>query len=331
MYLLRKKELKKALVLWYSMNLNYGDYLIFQTVKKHLELWGFSVEAMDVGLSYRAIAKNARACDVLWFAGGGIIERGIPDIIENFPDFHKRSKRIIYGVTGLSIGAFDYSEYREEIAYWIRNADFFYSRDSFTTLELNRISESDKVIDGVDVVFANDSFKRCSVKDDGRVGINLRELPYTDLSGEFRYIDWECSFKKTFSKCMVGIPDQHDCLKKMDIQFDTDYQPDSVTKLLQSVSFTVSMRFHVILVAAVMGKVSIPIVYCPKVSRLAEQLGIDELILGIHDYKKLGKIVARYLANENKYKTIMSNNVEELQQRARMMFQEVGCKLKGDI
>lgn len=331
MIFLNKKIQRKALVLWYSVEPNYGDYLILQTVKGYLESWGFLVDAMDVGLPYKIIAKRARNNDILWFAGGGIIERGIPEIILKFPAFLKKSKRIMYGVTGLSIGEFDYSVYNREITYWVKNAAFFYSRDTYTALYLNRISESERVIDGVDVVLANPNFDKCIIKDDGRVGINLRELPYIDLSGEFKFVEWKQMFQKLFPQNMVGVPDQHDCLNKIGIPYEAGYRPDEVTRLLQDVSFTVSMRFHVILVAAIMGKVSIPIVYCPKVSRLAEQLGIEELTLGVHDYKKLEVVVNRYLMNENKYKDIIADRVAGLRQRARKMFNEVECILEGDM
>lgn len=327
----REKKQKKALVLWYPVDLNYGDYLIFQTVKRYLEEWGYLVEGMDVGLSYKTIAKKARKKDILWFAGGGIIERGIPDIIRNFPDFHKKSKQIMYGVTGLSIGQFDYSAHNNAIKYWVKNASFFYSRDSYTAIELNRISESPRVIDGVDVVFGNCELSQFPIRNDGRVGINLRDLPYKDLSGEFEWSKWERMLKKTFPGNLVGIPDQHDCLKKMDIPFDVKYCPEKVTEILQDISFTVSMRFHVILVAAIMGKVSVPISYCPKVSRLAVQLGIDDLELGVHDYAKLEQVVNRYVSKEEEYKEVVSANVKELQQRAKKMFSEVEHILKGDI
>lgn len=330
MFLRNKKEKRRALVLWYSVDLNYGDYLIFQTVKGYLESWDFVVEAMDVGLSYKIIAKKARQCNILWFAGGGIIERGIPDIIQNFPDFYKKADQVRYGITGLSIGEFDYSAHKKEIACWVNNAAFFYSRDSYTALELNRMSESEKVIDGVDVVFANSDLNNCRVTDDGRVGINLRNLPYVDLSGEFAYAEWNQALNQVFSSNMVGIPDQLDCLNRLDVPVEGEYCPDKVTEILQNISFTVSMRFHVILVAAVMGKGSIPITYCPKVSRLAEQLGINGLALGVHDYTKLEQVVTQYLKNKNQYRATIADNVQALQQRAGQMFKEIEHILKGD-
>lgn len=321
---------KSALVLWYSVDLNYGDYLIFQTVKEYLEEWGYFIKDMDVGLPYEDIAKEAKKHDLLWFAGGGIIERGIPDIIKNFSRFHKKCQRVKYGVTGLSIGDFDYSDYYESLRYWVKNAAFFYSRDSYTASELNRISESNLVIDGVDVVFGNREIPKLPRKDGGRVGISLRDLPYKDLSGEFKWYDWGKRFKKVLLGPMIGIPDQYDCTKRIDIPFDADYTPEKVTELLQEISYTISMRFHVILVAAILGKVSIPIGYCPKVSRLARQLGLEDLELKVHDYEKLDQSINQYLTHENEYKINIQKNVNTMQQRAVKMFQEVENILKGE-
>lgn len=325
-----KRKIKSVLLLWYSIDLNYGDYLIYKTVKGYLKEWGVEVHDMDVGLPFWDIARRAKRSDFLWFIGGGIIERGIPNIIRNFRKFHWLSKKIKYGVTGLSIGEFDYSDKKKSLQYWVNNASFFYSRDTYTALELNRLAESDKVIDGVDVVFGNRELYSMAAGDNGLVGISLRELPYVDLSGEFKWKEWENELHRILGNDIVGVPDQHDYSKHIDIPVAADYKPENVTKLLQQISYTISMRYHVILVAAVMGKISIPIAYCPKVSRLAEQLGISDLELEIHDYKDLERVIVLYNTQKEKYKLIVQKNVNEMHNRAVKMFLEVKTIIKGE-
>lgn len=321
---------KKVLVLWYTYKENYGDVLIYSTVKSYLEKWGYTVDYMDVGLPYLQIAKQAKKYDFLWFAGGGIIERGVPDIIVNFPTFHKKAGKIPYGVTGLSIGIFHYDEYKSSISFWVEKSLFFYSRDEYTSNELNRISNSSKVISGVDVVFANTELATLKTINDSKVGISIRDLPYTDLSGSFHWNEWKKSLKESLGNKMIGIPDQHDCIRFLDIPFDSDYKPFKVTELLQSISYTVAMRYHVILVAAIMGKVSIPIGYCPKVSRLAEQLGIEELEIGVHDWEKVKSMVMKYHDDEESLKNAMNKNVLRMRNEALFMFHTVEQKIKGE-
>ena len=187
MNLLKRK--KKALVLWYTVDLNLGDFYIFETVKAYLLNWGYLVDDMDVGLPWKVLAKKAKKYDLLWFAGGGIIERGVPDVISNFYIFHKTSKFVNYGITGLSIGEFNYDRYKDSFSYWVNEAQFFYSRDKFTASTLNFYAQTSKVVESVDVVFAynNWSIKSSS---DNYIGVNFRDLPYIDLSGEFNWEKW---------------------------------------------------------------------------------------------------------------------------------------------
>ncbi len=231
------------------------------------------------------------------------------------------TKKISYGVTGLSIGNFDYSNYSNAFTYWIENANFFYARDNYTASQLNNISKSNKVISSVDVVFANQYLNSLSYNDDGRIGINIRELPYKDLTCEFQYK--KCEYEINKLKNVIIIPDQHDSFNKMKITSYKVYSPANVTDLLQQISYSIAMRYHVILVMGIFGKVSIPIAYCQKVKRLSEQLGINNLVLNIHDFDKLHYVIDHYIQNSDKYKTVIKNNVKQLRKRALLMFDEV--------
>jgi polysaccharide pyruvyl transferase WcaK-like protein len=71
------------------------------------------------------------------------------------------------------------------------------------------------------------------------------------------------------------------------------------------------------------GKVCIPIDYCPKVSRLASQLGISDLILHYNEANKLPDMINRYKANEEFYKNKVKENVIFLRKEANRMFELV--------
>ncbi len=314
---------KKVLILWYPVDENLGDYYLFNTVRKYAVTWGFDVQDMDVGAPYEGIAEAARKCDWLWFAGGGIIERGIPDIISNFPDFLIKSNHIKYGITGLSIGEFDYSSKSKEISNWVRNSSFFYTRDDYSADVLNSISKSDIVIPSADVVFAYDGLKKDYVNYKNEVGISFRPMPYTDLTGEIDWKLWNDSIQKNIAEKLIGIPDQFDVSRNFDFIYEWDYSPQNAVKVIEQIKFGIAMRYHVILIAARMGKVCIPIDYCPKVARLANQLGISELILHYNQADKLPQVVKHYLDNENSIKDTMSKKVEALEKRAQMMFDSI--------
>lgn len=321
-----KKRTQRALLLWYTVGENFGDYYIFQTVSSYLRTWGYDVQGIDVGLPWADIAKKAKNYDLLWFAGGGIIERGIPDVIRNFKKFHKRAKRIKYGVTGLSIGEFDYSMFSDSIAYWVYNAQFFYTRDDYSAKKLNRLADSDKVIPSADVVFACKFDKTC-LKSSGFVGVNLRNLPYIDLSGELDWEKWNQAISENVNA--IGIPDQYDFSDKVSFDVDKCYSPEKALAVILKSDFVIAMRFHVILVAARFGKVSIPICYCPKVERLVEQLGLSDLKLDVYDYELLPQMVCKVVQERDKYEKIIETNVNKLEKCVNEMFDNIKEILDG--
>ncbi len=320
MRIIKRLIKKKALVLWYTINSNLGDYYIFKTVKRYLEEWGYICIDMDVGLPYKQISKVAKKCDFLWFAGGGIIERGIPNIILQFENFHKDAKDIKYGVTGLSIGEFDYSDKKDSLKYWLENALFFYTRDKYSSNELNRLTDSKKAFSSVDVVFANGIEKQyINVKASYDVGINFRDVPYPDLTGDLNWDEWSKSING-LNKKIIGIPDQYNVSDLVHYNMASDYSPQKTIEVISKCDIIVAMRFHVVLFAAKLGKIPIPINYCPKVERLSEQLGIRELVLGIHDYKKLQEKISDVYEKKEQYLDIITKNVNSLENDIMILF-----------
>ena len=321
---------KKVLVLWYPIDCNLGDYYIYETVKSYLEEWGYICINIDVGLPYEQIAKVACKCDFLWFAGGGLIERWIPDIILQFEKFHKISKHIKYGITGLSIGEFDYSDNKPSLSYWINNALFFFTRDKYSADELNRIIEKNGAYSSADVVFASNAEKQyLNNKISYDIGINLRDIPYPDLTGDFDWNEWSKSIDS--DRRVIGIPDQYDFSNIVNFDIASEYSPQNALETISQCDIIVAMRFHVVLFAAKMGKIPIPINYCPKVGRLSEQLGIERLVLGIHDYHKLSEKINEAINNRDQYLNTITKNVYMLENDIKTVFESIGNCLKKEI
>jgi polysaccharide pyruvyl transferase WcaK-like protein len=166
--------MKKVLLLWYTINSNFGDVLIYETVKEALETSGMEVSYIDVGKPCREIFCEANKHDFLLFAGGGIIERYVPNVIRYFKEDYE-DLTVPYGIIGLSIGGFDYIKYKEQIGFWVQNAEFFYTRDEYSAEYLNRLSSTNKVVEGVDIVWANNQI----INNVGRMfkGSNVRDVP----------------------------------------------------------------------------------------------------------------------------------------------------------
>lgn len=332
MVLNKHQRKRKILILWYSINNNLGDYYLFNTVKNHAVKWGFDVDSMDVGMPYKEIAKVAKKCDWIWFAGGGIIERGVPDIIEHFPEFFKKIKKsTLYGVTGISLGEFNYESKANQLSLWVNKASFFYVRDDYSSSVLNGYSGNSKVISTSDVVLAYDGFWNCGSHISNNVGINFREMPYKDLTGGINCEAWYKSIKKSISNPIVIIPDQDSIIKQVDNKIDYEYTPQSAVASIASIDFGIAMRYHVILIAAMMGKVCIPIDYCPKVTRLAEQLGIGDIVLHYNEVEKVNGIIEMYNKNRDYYVETVNKNVIAMKEKTIKMFLEIESIMKECI
>ena len=312
------------LVLWYTSDENLGDFYIYQTVSRFAHRWGHSVCDMDVGSPYAEIAKRARHCDWLWFAGGGIIERGIPDIIRNFKKFYKRARHIEYGITGLSIGDFDYSDYAASLRFWVDNAHFFFTRDDYSASVLNDISSVKSVRASVDVVFAHDAFRLLETKKSSDIlGISFRTMPYPDLTGEIDLDSWNNAIQDAYSGPKRSIPDQLDVPYQFDFDTTRPYSPEEAVYVIKEMGFGLAMRYHVVLIAAILGKACIPITYCPKVSRLAEQIGLSELCIRFDEPEKLSAIVSYYLTHKEEINNQLERCISAMQTRAEEMFNYV--------
>ena len=322
---------KKILLLWYQQDDNFGDILLYNTTKEHLETLGYCVEAHEVGDSEIKIAKHANQCGFMIFAGGGIVEKFVPPVIQNIKQL-LCMLQVPYGVIGLGIGTFDYRRYAEMFSIWVNQAEFFFVRDTETRDYLNRVSNSIKVIFSGDVVFANRMFIRVACSGNG-TGLNLRDIPYTDIQGDF---NWNLLNKAiSEAKCNILIPDCNNQIVHLLGTFDNltdleNYKVLSPEKKIERVIWTiqkcsviVAMRFHVVLVAALYGIIPIPILYCPKVRYLAEQLGIMELAIELGDWEKIPEKVELAKRNKDRFLKELRRNIIILRRNVQDMYKSI--------
>lgn len=319
---------KMILLLWYQEGDNFGDVLLYSTTKEYLENVGYCVESHEVGDSEIKIAEHANQCSFMIFAGGGIIEKFVPRVIQNMNLF-LHMLRIPYGVIGLGIGSFDYRKYTEAFSCWVDHAAFFFVRDTKTQDYLNRVSNSSKVIYSGDVVFANKAIINRTQFGNG-TGLNLRDIPYTDIQGEF---DWKMINKVIAEvECNILIPDCNNQAAYLQRIFDNledledyealspEYKTARVVSAIQKCSIIVAMRFHVVLVAAILGVIPIPILYCPKVRYLSEQLGIMELAVELGEWEKIPEKVELAKRNKERYLKVLEGNIVLLRRNVQNMY-----------
>ena len=288
---------------------NFGDILIYETINKKLRDAGFKTEIVEVSqpLCQSKLIERANNCDFLYFAGGGIIERWAPEIITHFDSLHK-DIRVPYGVMGLGTGVFDYGKFSNSLKLFSENASFFYTRDK-ESIETFREAGAHKLpVAGVDVVFANDNLTKLKRTGNG-ITASFRNVPYTDVTGDLNWSMWTDALRKIGVQSLIR--DCHDAQKKLRIPINNG----DILEQISASDIIVAMRFHMIVAASMIGVLTIPINYCPKIKRLARQLGIENYCLELNDHDKLKPTLRHLKSNEKTVRKDIETKVIELKSR----------------
>ena len=325
--------MRKILLLWYREEDNFGDSLLADTSCEKLKKNGFDVEHHEIGDTYKNIVEHANRCDFLLFAGGGIIERYVPEIINKF-DRVAEQLNVKYGVIGLSIGDFNYDNYAESFRKWVDNASFFYSRDRYTAKILNAYAGKCIVKYSGDCVFGNQEITHEGKSETERkaIGINIRDMPYEDLTGRLNVKHIREIYRKKDSTLIMDSSDEllridaSEEIRKRLEEYSTKEKMGKVRQIITEIShckYIIAMRYHVILVASVLGLPAIPIAYCPKVERLSEELGIREIMIYPEEMGLLHQRVKEIDKNYSKYKITVECNVKKMQEKVERMYDDV--------
>lgn len=327
----RKLKKKKILLVWYTLEDNFGDTMIYLTEKKKLEEKNYIVEFMDVGETCHDIIRKANSCNFLLFAGGGIIERYVPNVIRHWEEDYSELQ-IPYGVIGLSIGDFDYSIYQSTFAAFLRYAQFFLTRDVDTANYFNSCINEKKAVYTADIVFYNDRIKYNPSSKEQIIGINLRDVPYPDVTGD---LDWKAWSALMHNKNMLLIPDFPDAMQHLvnskeeqgvvDFFFGLDKykKTDYIIGRIIQCNIVISMRYHISLTAAVNGVIPISIMYTPKVRRLVEQLGMESYSIELHEVAKVPQIIDYIKMNEANIRKELLIKVEGMQNKIKKSLHSV--------
>ena len=334
--------MKKILMLYHVDGYNFGDVLIYETANRIFTEKGFEVFFTAVGRPCNQLLQEANQYDFLLFPGGGLIERDIVNIIRHFKDDYHMLK-VPYGVMGLSVGEFEHEDYYDTLAEFVEHAEFFYTRDQFTADYFNRISGSHLARFSADTVFSFPEYRRFMNTEKNHLGINVRRLPYLDLTGDF---DWD-KINKLIHNCGINvlIPDSHHehinnklNTLKLTEEFEESYERgmayEKVQIILREIAkceIVVATRFHVALTTAMLGSIPIPITYCPKCVRLAEQLDIMELAVTVDEIDRIPEKI-KYAKDNKKYLLDKINhNVSKMKLKNEMMFSDVFDRLSKII
>lgn len=292
---------------------NFGDQLIYQTIEKKLRRQGFATETVEVSekLAASHLIERANNSDFLYFVGGGLIERWAPDSIRHFTAIYPHL-RVPHGVIGLSTGTFDYSDFNDSLKLFCDTASFFYTRDEDSIATFIKAGASKLPEVGVDVVFANDTLGRLR-RTGSDISANFRNIPYPDITGDLDWTGWGAALRHIGVKSLI--PDCSDAQRQLGLSVNQG----SILSQLAGCSIVVAMRFHIVLAAAMMGVLPIPVAYCPKVRRLAEQIGIGDYCLDIKDSDCLVAAVDRLKANERMLRADMAKRVAKMKLTANRL------------
>ena len=106
------------------------------------------------------------------------------------------------------------------------------------------------------------------------------------------------------------------------------------TICISKCDYILAMRFHVVLVAAMLGVPTIAIKYCPKVTQLVKQLGIEELSINAEEVYLFSEKKKYLDDNREKIEEKLKKNTDVMIKRAKEMYscviEEINNILKED-
>jgi len=324
--------MKKVLLLWYFEEDNFGDILLYRTTRNFLAEHNIITISYEVGQPCMDIFHEANKTDFLLFAGGGIIERGVPNVIRHFQEDYYLLQ-VPYGVIGLGVADWDYSKYKEEIGFWIDHSEFFFVRDDYSENRLFELVGKNKATCSTDCVFHNRDLLKYGNRIGFDVGINLRDLPFKERTGD---ID-DAVIRKIYEECNVSciIPDaseeqleklvgvdNSDLLIKYRLM-DRGEKVEAIINEIRGCQFLIAMRFHVILVSAVLGVLPIPIIYHEKVRSLVHSLGLDDLSVEINEFAKIPDKLILAKNNREAYLEKINEKVNHHREIADSMYSDI--------
>ncbi len=257
------------------------------------------------------LVERANTGSFLCFVGGGLIERWAPEIIANFARWQPRL-RVPYGVLGLGVGEFDYAPFHDSLRCFADHAAFFYTRDAESVGPFVRAGARRPPTVGADVVFAAE-FPRPEGAARGTVAANFRDVPYPDLTGDIEWKAWSAALRQVGVRFLIG-----DCSEAQRALGIPVNRLDAVDAIREA-GVVVAMRYHVALLTAVSGGIPLPICYCPKVTRLAHQLGVGDFRLALDDHARLAGVIDQALRSQAELRETIRVRVRLLAQVARAM------------
>jgi polysaccharide pyruvyl transferase WcaK-like protein len=316
----RNKRLVTLVV--YFEDQNFGDLFIYDTVNERLRQAGLETQTVEVSqsLEQSQLIVKANQSGFLMFVGGGLIERGAPEIIRDFCHVSPLLDSP-FGIVGLSAGEFDYRPMAPSFKALADRASFFYTRDA-ETVEVFKASGAHRLPqEGVDVVFASHRLA-CPAVEGRRFGGNFRNVPYPQITGDMDWSKWSEALKAAGVEFLIR--DTSPAQRQLSIPIDSRGELEALAECHK----VVAMRFHLVLAAAAMGVVPIPIGYCPKVKRLSRQLGLSDICLEMHQPERLGA-AAEYVDKKGpELRALMAGKVAQLRLRASEILEDAVERVK---
>jgi len=259
---------------------NIGDRAIGQSIKKQFSKQGYSVKKLPKYIEY----SNA---GIRVLGGGGVLH-------DWYGTEHLRT-RLNYlsgrsAILGVGVPGFRTKEAKELIAEELQNVDLVTVRDEWSQKRLEKYYSGDVHVTACPALLHHDPNHSSS----GKTGVNFRPWFHLDTDVMEYYFDYDKKIdykraKREYIKNAKYICDNISNpvfipFKKKDEDFarqylDIDILPykfsvDRTLKRVSSVDQMVAMRYHSLVFAAICDTPVLAIAYEPKVSYLADRLGV---------------------------------------------------------
>lgn len=310
--------MKVAILGWYHQN-NAGDDRLLYCLQTKLHSLGINdIHVFVAWNDLKTRIDEINSCDFLLVGGGGLILRNTNGQVKNFENIH-----IPYGLVGVSVDDVG-TDNADFISYLSKHSKFILVRDTFS-YEAFTSHTKEHLFLAPDLTFLYPYQSKDSKIITNKVAVSLRPWhanPFKQYSKNYhRFNRWARRFpilpklfglwdpeafvtklKTSVTEQLIAFPlhlnpeKGDDVLMSKYLEF-SEFKDFDISVLRQS-DYLIGMRLHAVIFATQMGIPFIALNYASKVRNYVEDLGMEDSVLEIENYKAIHSKIAHLKAHQ---------------------------------
>jgi polysaccharide pyruvyl transferase WcaK-like protein len=255
------------------------------------------------------LLERLNLLDFLILGGGGLFQGTLPPPFDTFDTWGRQLETPI-GVAGVGVDQV-LIEYRFLMTALIEQARFFYVRDPVSQQLLGHPKV--RVVPDLTFLYPLKATTSTGTLDPPVCGVNLRRVPGLEVDRWIEVLRGLPVRLRGIPFSTYGVWREVQILRQLDRACATAFDPG----LYAGLDLMVGTAFHSIVFAIQAAVPVIAIAYAPKVRRLMMDIGLEDYLLGLREWRKLPELVERTLDERSRLVDYLRETTTAMMRSAR--------------